>query len=93
LRDHHSLTEISDQSSIIRQVQALCLQELSIHVASPDEDLFAAGLLDSMKLVQLILHLEECFGFMLPMQELEPESFRSLATIAQLLLSKGSLRQ
>lgn len=79
-----------DQSLIIRQLHALCLREFSTEIASPHDDLFATGVLDSMALVQLILKLEEGFGFMLRMEELEPESFRSLTSIAQLVMMKTS---
>ena len=83
--------DMADCSSVIRQVQAVCREELAIEISSPDEDLFAAGLLDSMTLVQFIFRLEQSFNLVLPMQELELDSFRSLARIAQLLQSKRAL--
>jgi D-alanine--poly(phosphoribitol) ligase subunit 2 len=60
-------------------------EHLAILVTSDNEDLLAAGHLDSLSLVRLIAQLEARFGLELPISELGIESFRSVAGIARLL--------
>ena len=58
-------------------------EKLLIEVDSADTDLIATGVLDSAGVVELLLHIEEQFGFSLPADALELESFHSLRSIAQ----------
>jgi acyl carrier protein len=90
LQTNTSLTEpqVSGDPNLVQAIQSLCLEKMSIRIDAADADLFAVGALDSMTLVQLILHLEEHFGLTLPMEELETESFRSLDAIAQLVAAR-----
>src|SRR5205807_2097401 len=77
--------EISEQQKLVHEIQALLLEKLSVRVESADTELHQTGILDSMTLVQFILQMEEHFGFHLPMEDLEPDSFRSVAMIAELV--------
>jgi acyl carrier protein len=78
-------SDISAQSDLISEIQALLLDKLSIRVEIADTDLYQTGIFDSMTLVQFIVQMEEHFGFHLPMEDLEPDSFRSVASIAELV--------
>ncbi len=80
--------EISQQQNLIREIQALFLEKLALRVESAETDLFQTGILDSMTLVQFILHLEEHVGLHLPMEGLEVDSFRSVVKIAELVASR-----
>jgi len=51
-------------------------------IASVDVDLIEARLVDSVKLVDLVLELEQHFGVALPFEELEIEDFRTAARLA-----------
>jgi acyl carrier protein len=89
LRSDSSGTEVGvfKGHSFIQEIQRLFLQTLSVRVDAVEADLLQTGILDSMTLVQLIASLEERFGLQLPMEDLELESFRSLSTIAQLIVN------
>lgn len=54
-----------------------------------DGDLFEAGM-DSMAIMQLLLHLEEEFGTNIPMAEVTRENFSTTIAIARLVASKSS---
>jgi acyl carrier protein len=77
-------------SQLVPEIQKLCLNKLAIRVGSEEQDLFAAGLLDSMSLVQLIIELEQHFKVELPMDELEIASFRSVREMADMIASRQS---
>lgn len=47
-----------------------------------DTDLFDAGVLDSLAFVELLLQLEREFGVTTSVEDLEPENFRSIDSIA-----------
>src|SRR5207302_1753638 len=57
-----------------------------------DTDLLETGLLDSLLIVDLLLHIERELGRTLPMETLELEDFRTLVTIARCIERKGSGR-
>jgi len=68
-------------------------EHLAILVTSDDQDLLAAGHLDSLSLVRLIAHLEARFGLTLPISELGIESFRSVTGISRLLQQRLDARE
>ena len=55
-------------------------------VPSPDADLFDAGILDSQRFVELILHLEQSFQIRIDIQDFELENFRCIDKIAALIV-------
>ena len=52
-----------------------------------DADLFAAGL-DSMGIMQLLLHIEEEYAVQIPMAEVTHDNFSTTAAIADLIAAK-----
>jgi acyl carrier protein len=66
-------------------IRALLAEKLLVEVESDDTDLLKTGLIDSLALIQLLLHLEERFGVKLALDELEIEDLRSVGSIARLL--------
>ena len=84
---HPSVFEIGRNAgadrAVIDSVRAVLLRQLSIQVYSDDEDLLAAGLLDSLNLVRLISHIEEQFAIDIPISEVGLDSFRSVSAIAE----------
>jgi D-alanine--poly(phosphoribitol) ligase subunit 2 len=70
---------------MIADICAVLRQRLQVLVDSPDVDLIETGLVDSIGLVELILELETRFGVSLPMDTLEIDDFRSVASIAALI--------
>ena len=79
--------QISEKQNLIREIQTLLLKKLSIRVESVDADLFEMGILDSVALVRLLVHLEEDFGCYIPMEDLGADSY-SIANIAELIVSR-----
>ena len=80
--------EISQRQELIREIQKLFLEKLSIRVESAEADLFQTGILDSMALVQFIMHLEKRFGLQMTMGGLNVDSFLSVVKIAELVANR-----
>jgi len=68
-----------------RKVAALLRDHLSIDVPSPDTDLIAEGMLDSLALVELLVRIEEHLGIAIAVEELDLRDLRSARTIGGLL--------
>jgi D-alanine--poly(phosphoribitol) ligase subunit 2 len=78
---------MTDQTTLQTEVTALLTCALQVDVASVDEDLIESGLLDSLKIVELLVELEARFLVSIPFEGLELDSFRSVASIARLMAS------
>ena len=72
-------------ANLTREIGALVAAKLSLDVRSPEDDLLAAGLIDSMTLIDLLVSLEEEFGIRIPLDELQIEDVRSISSIARLV--------
>jgi acyl carrier protein len=66
-------------------IRDLLAEKLLVEVPSPDADLLEGGLLDSLALIQLLVHLEERFGLKISLDELEIEDLRSIGSIARMV--------
>lgn len=73
------------EAHVIDRVQRLFVETLTTSAPDPDADLIAAGLLDSLAVVELLFALEREFGVTIPLEELDIETFRSVASIADLV--------
>ena len=71
----------------IRQVLLSHLPKLTVEELSDNVELFSLGL-NSLNTVQLVLALEETFGFEFEMDEISYESFRTLADITEVVKNK-----
>ncbi len=71
---------------LIQQIRELFRESLFADVSSDDEDLFRAGILDSMGLVHLITSVENRFGLTISLDELDVAAFRTMKGIARLVL-------
>jgi len=67
------------------RVRRLFSETLSIEVESTDTDLIGRGLLDSLVLVELLVHLEEEFQIDVMAAELDPEDFRTISAVARFI--------
>jgi acyl carrier protein len=66
-----------------RERIALAFKEaLAIEVPSFDTDIIAAGLLDSLMLVTLLVELEARFGLTIPLEAIDIERLRTVNSIA-----------
>jgi acyl carrier protein len=66
-------------------VRQLIEDKLAVEVASDDTDLLAEGVLDSVTLVQLIMHLEQTFDIRVELADLEIDDLRSVRSIVALV--------
>lgn len=71
------------------RVQRIFLERMQFDVPSPEEDLFEAGVVDSLSFVELMVHLEEEFGKRIELEELDLDDFRTVARIARVLSPNG----
>jgi acyl carrier protein len=67
------------------RIEALFRDHLSIEVPSPDVDLIANGLLDSLAVVELLLKIEQELGVAIPMDDLDVADLRSVRSVAALV--------
>lgn len=78
----------SSVSAAIERLHELFRREFKIEVTSAKTDLLREGLLDSLQLIELLLHLEAEFRVSISFDALEVEDFRSLRSIAELLVGR-----
>jgi acyl carrier protein len=77
--------------AIVRDLTTLFREKLFIDVPSADTDLIDTGLLDSLQLVQLLLHVERDLGYRIPLDEIGLDDLRSLARLAKVISARGEL--
>lgn len=71
--------------SLIPQLNALFLDQLNIEVPGPDTDLIETGMMDSMKLVELLVQIEQQFGLRVELEQIEIDDLRSVRGIARMI--------
>jgi acyl carrier protein len=77
---------------IEESIKALLLNKVHVSVPSPDTDIVETGLLDSLKLVELLSHLENHFCMQISTEDLEIDNFRSIARIAAFVRERTATR-
>jgi acyl carrier protein len=77
---------MSDSTNICKQVLRIFSDKLHIEVASLETDLIDSGLLDSLALMNLLLHLEKAFGLVVSIEDLEVDHFRSARRISEFVM-------
>jgi acyl carrier protein len=75
----------SDQDKIIHWIREICLHDEPEIVLTEDSVLLEEGLLDSMKVIQLVSLLEDMLGRPLPIDEVTAENFESPKRIAAMI--------
>jgi acyl carrier protein len=81
----------SMNESLVADLQALFREKLNIDVPSVDADLIEGGLLDSLQIVQLLLHIESDLGYSLAIDELDLDDLRSVARLTRVITAKTAL--
>ena len=79
-----------DQDDVIIALRGFFAEEKAddIRTLEDDDNLFDAGVLDSLQLVSLVVFIESAFGCVLDFDELEEESLASLIAIRDLIQRK-----
>ena len=71
------------QQQLQRQIADIFAGRFETRLESDDMDLLESGVVDSVKIVELVLELEQRFGVSLPFEELEIEDFRTVPKLAE----------
>jgi acyl carrier protein len=66
-----------------QEITAIFVERFDTRILSDEVDLLETGLVDSVKIVELVLELEQRFGVSLPFEELEIEDFRTVPRLAE----------
>jgi acyl carrier protein len=74
-----------DRAYLENAVTGIFRDALNVAPPSVDTDLFAEGALDSLLLVDLLFKLEQTFNIRIPLEQIELDHFRSVASIADFL--------
>jgi D-alanine--poly(phosphoribitol) ligase subunit 2 len=69
----------------LEQVRALFADVVGVEPSDDDMDLIAAGLIDSLALVELLFALEQRIGIEIPLEVLDIERFRTIKRLAALV--------
>jgi D-alanine--poly(phosphoribitol) ligase subunit 2 len=80
-------------SKCVDEIQTIFSDVLLRKGVTPSTDLLESGLLDSMSFVELLLNLEQRFGYTPNLAELDLEHFRSINKIAELVSAPVVLAQ
>jgi methoxymalonate biosynthesis acyl carrier protein len=80
---------LSDANAIIGRLEALFLECFHVEVPSPDTDLLETGVLDSLQFVELLMQLEQRFGFRVKVEDINLDDLRTLERIARLVACNG----
>jgi len=79
-------------ADIIARLNNWFSESLHISVPSPDTDLLESGLVDSLQIVELLMQLEEQFGFKISIDDIDLDDLRSLERIAALVAAHAAPR-
>ena len=73
------------KNQLQEKLASLFASKLNLQVPDADTDLLGSGMLDSLALVDLLVHLEQEFDVQISLDTLEIDSFRSIASIADFI--------
>ena len=82
---------ISANHDLLPKLTALLRDKLELDVPFPETDLLEEGLIDSLKLVELLVQLEQDFGLTISVENLDVEDVRSLTRIAEFVRSQQQI--
>jgi D-alanine--poly(phosphoribitol) ligase subunit 2 len=66
-----------------QKITDIFAERFDTKLESGEVDLLETGLVDSVKIVELVLEIEQRFGVSLPFEELEIEDFRTVSRLAE----------
>ena len=74
-------------SDIEQRIQTVLHGRLQIDAPALDEDLFEAGILDSLSFVDMLVALEREFSIQIPLDQVDLNDFRSVSRIVHYIAS------
>ena len=72
-----------------QQIIDIFRERFETRLGIDDVDLLESGLVDSVKIVELVLEIEQRFGVSLPFEDLEIDDFRSVPRLAERISRTG----
>lgn len=78
----------NDYSPWLTALARLLTENLYIEVPAEDTDLIAAGVLDSLMLVELLVQIERTFDVTIALEDLDLEQFRTLRDMARYIAQR-----
>ena len=78
---------MTDTNAIIERLGAVFVESFHIEVPSADLDLLESGILDSFQMVQLLLEIEQRFGYRIKLEDIDLDDLRTLSRIARLVVA------
>ena len=73
---------MDQQERLQQQIVEIFAGHFETELTSVDVDLLDNGIVDSVKIVELVLEIEQRFAVSLPFEELEIEDFRTVPRLA-----------
>ena len=77
--------------SLEERIQRILNDRLQLDVSQADQDLFEAGILDSLSFVDMLVALEEEFSTQIALDKVDFNDFRSVNKIVEYLSSQDRL--
>jgi acyl carrier protein len=71
------------QNQLQQGIIEIFSQRFETRLSSDQTDLLETGLVDSVRIVELVLEIEQRFGVSLPFEELEIDDFRTVLRLAE----------
>ncbi len=66
-------------------LQEIFSDVFGVQAPAADADILGEGILDSLALVKLLFEIEQRFGIVIPLEDLDVESFRTLERVASMI--------
>jgi len=79
------------QQTLPHHISGLFSAKLNLEVPSFETDLLATGILDSLTLVELLVQLEQEYGTVISVEDLEIKNFSSIAKIAEFVANHNGV--
>jgi len=74
---------VYQQDQLQQQIIEIFRDRFETRLGTDEVDLLEAGIVDSVKIVELVLEIEQRFGVNLPFEELEIDDFRTVPRLAE----------
>jgi len=74
---------VYEQNRLQQQIIEIFSERFETQLGSDEVDLLETGIVDSVKIVELVLEIEQRFGVSLPFEELEIDDFRTVLRLAE----------
>jgi D-alanine--poly(phosphoribitol) ligase subunit 2 len=84
----HESTTLTSTANLAEEIGELIREKFLADPGEPDDDLVNSGVVDSLTLIQLLVHLEERFNVTIPLSELEIDDIRSISSLARLVANR-----